>query len=255
MELTLIIDGQQARLTLPDHQGQLVLGTGKPTKTTAPHTTLWLKAGRLIGIDTLPAGKQADRFIQIQPGWDVEVGYLAQRFSDVAVDRGSVKVPFLTGTVPGHLVPAIDAFVDQIMVVLQALGFDQLFAKPVKKGPAKAQHRWRKELADVAFQVAYDDSEATVYWQKRNEMRIEKGATLRATARKNKDGSTGLGERMGERIRLEHAAAIDGTTTTEDVVLKSVNEVGLFLYFGGTNGWLQLKNNDGVTLDALSVVE
>jgi hypothetical protein len=42
--------------------------------------------------------------------------------------------------------------------------------------------------------------------------------------------------------------------TTEDVVLKSVNEVGHFLYYAGTNSWLVLKDKDGKTIDEWTVV-
>lgn len=43
--------------------------------------------------------------------------------------------------------------------------------------------------------------------------------------------------------------------TTEDIVLKSVNEVGLFLYFAGTNSWLELVDENGKTLNEWTVVE
>lgn len=254
MKLTLDINDTQATLTLPDDSGRLTMGSGKPDAKN-DGVVLFLKAGHLIGIDTLPAGKQADRWLLIEPQWDLEASFLSQRISDIAVERGVVKTALLNGKVPGNLVPTVDAFLDQVETILAAIGFDQVLQKPAKKGPAKAQHRWRKELANMAFTVDYEDSQATVYWQKRNEMRIVKGAKLRAKAPKNKDGSTSLSERMGERIRGEHADAIDGTTTTADVVLKSVNEVGIFLYFAGTNGWLVLKNDKGQTIDELSVVK
>ncbi|MFD1900942.1 hypothetical protein GQR36_14845 [Enterococcus termitis] len=43
--------------------------------------------------------------------------------------------------------------------------------------------------------------------------------------------------------------------TTDDIILKSVNEVGLFLYFGGTNSWLELTDKDGKTINEWTVVE
>jgi len=42
---------------------------------------------------------------------------------------------------------------------------------------------------------------------------------------------------------------------TADVKLRSVNEVGTFLYFAGTNSWLQLKSPEGKTLNELTVVK
>jgi hypothetical protein len=47
----------------------------------------------------------------------------------------------------------------------------------------------------------------------------------------------------------------DQFITTEEITLKSVNEVGLFLYFGGTNSWLQLQDPDGKTIHDWTVVQ
>ncbi len=58
--------------------------------------------------------------------------------------------------------------------------------KAVKRGQA-SRHKWSKELQDEPFMVDYQGSTATVYWQKRNEVRIEKGATLRQEVPLNKD--------------------------------------------------------------------
>ncbi|WP_301452404.1 hypothetical protein [Bifidobacterium mongoliense] len=37
-------------------------------------------------------------------------------------------------------------------------------------------------------------------------------------------------------------------------MLRSVNEVGLFLYYGRTNGWLVLRDGDGRTIHDWTVV-
>lgn len=41
----------------------------------------------------------------------------------------------------------------------------------------------------------------------------------------------------------------------EDIVLKSVNEVGLFFYFVGINSWLELVDENGKILNEWIVVE
>lgn len=68
----------------------------------------------------------------------------------------------------------------------------------------------------------------------------------------NRDGSLGFAARFALRLREEHADAISGARTTEDIVLRSVNEVGHLLYFAGTNSWLVLRDDAGRTLDELS---
>ncbi|WP_054746062.1 hypothetical protein [Amylolactobacillus amylophilus] len=71
----------------------------------------------------------------------------------------------------------------------------------------------------------------------------------------NKDGSIGLNQRMGEKLRDEQRDKFMNLVTTEDIILKSVNEVSLFLYFAGTNSWLVLKDQNGKTIDEYTVVK
>lgn len=118
----------------------------------------------------------------------------------------------------------------------------------------KARHRWSREIKNVAFRVDDFDARATVIWRKRNEMVIRRGATLRSDIPLNKDGTIGFDVRCGTQIRAEHRNAVKDFTTTDDIVLRSVNEVGLFLYFGRTNGWLVLRDDDGRTIHDWTVV-
>jgi hypothetical protein len=118
----------------------------------------------------------------------------------------------------------------------------------------KARHRWSREVADIEFHVDDFGAKATVVWRKRNEMVIRSGAVLRRDIPLNKNGSIGFDGRFGTQIRAEHEDAIDDFTTTADVVLRSVNEVGLFLYYGRTNGWLVLRDGDGRTIHDWTVV-
>jgi len=119
---------------------------------------------------------------------------------------------------------------------------------------AKARHRWSPQIGDTEFKVDSRGAKATVIWQKRGEVLIKKGAKLLKDPPLNKDGSLGFSSRGGLMIRDEQKDAIKNYVTTRDVVLKSVNEVGLFLYFGGTNSWLELKDKDGKTIHDLTVV-
>lgn len=60
---------------------------------------------------------------------------------------------------------------------------------------------------------------------------------------------------MGEKLRDEQRDKFMNLVTTEDIILKSVNEVSLFLYFAGTNSWLVLKDQNGKTIDEYTVVK
>lgn len=119
--------------------------------------------------------------------------------------------------------------------------------RPAKHG--KTRHRWSAEVAAIEFHLDAFESRATVVWRGRTEMVIAQGAVMRREPPLNKDGSLGYSARFGQRIRSEHSGQFRDFVTTEDIVLRSVNEVGLFLYFGGTNGWLQLRDARGRTLD------
>ncbi|GAA2973276.1 hypothetical protein [Lentilactobacillus parakefiri] len=122
----------------------------------------------------------------------------------------------------------------------------------VPKG--KSRHKFTKELAKIPFYVDHDGAKATVYWQKRNEMLIKAGAVMKADPKLNKDGSLGFSAKFAQKLRSEHTDSFQNFVTTKDIILKSVNEVGLFLYFAGTNSWLVLKDKNGKSINAWSVV-
>lgn len=99
------------------------------------------------------------------------------------------------------------------------------------KSNGKAQHKFKKQLSDMPFYVDYEGSQAIVYWRKRAELVIQRGgATMRSTAPLNQDGKLGFSARFAEQLRAEHSTQFENFVTTEDIILKSVNEVGLFFF-------------------------
>jgi hypothetical protein len=209
-----------------------------------------------IGVfdEQLTTKKTFDAMIQWLLPWDLDVTHVAQRLLQTAAENGLTFAKNADGsTIPANIYPEVTKYQEHLLLILNNFGF--MLEKPKKKAPAKAQHRWRKELATIEFFVDDVDSKATILWQKRNELVIKKGAQLRKEYELNKDGSIGLGIRMGTQIREEQADKIKDFVTTEDVTLKSVNEIGLFLYYGGRNGWLVLKDANGKTIDEYSVVK
>ena len=137
-----------------------------------------------------------------------------------------------------------------ILPILSAFGLRTI---PIRKG--KPRHKFMSSLADVPFKIDYKGSKATVYWQKRNQFLVKSGAKLIEQAPLTKSGVVGFAGRFGLRLRQEHAQEIQDDTLTKDIILRSVNEVGTFLYFAGTNGWLQLKSPSGQTLHELTVIK
>ena len=157
------------------------------------------------------------------------------------------------------------AYLETIRTLLQQLGLradlrivaseQPLVGKPTGAKGGKARHRWSKDVAALTFKVDHDGAKATVIWRKRDEMVIVKGAVMKAEVPLNRNGDLGFSARFAQQLRQEHQDQFQDFVTTSDIVLKSVNEVGLFLYFAGTNSWLVLKDADGKTIHDWTVVQ
>lgn len=253
MKLNVEINEGSTVVELPKGQGKILI-TGKSSS--KPDTVnLYLKNGKLVSVQDEPTDKKFDGVITIEPAWDLETDYLAKSFSEYALEQGMAKTDQLENIkLPGSQRATVERFRNLILTVLNGLGFRTIFM-PKKKFKGKPRHRFTKQISQIPFHVDHGGAKATVYWQKRNEMLIKAGAVMKPHPELNKDGSLGFSARFAERLRAEHADSFDDFTTTEDIVLKSVNEVGLFLYFGGTNSWLVLKDDSGKSINEWTVVK
>jgi len=194
----------------------------------------------------------ADSLAEIRLGWEAELKDIAQVMLDMWIEKGlEVSALFEPQKVAGNQYAVAKKYQTDLFTILKTFGYEN---EKIKTKPAKAQHRWSKALSELPFYIDYKGAKAEVVWQKRNEMRIKSGAVLAQEIPLNKDGSVGFSARLTEKLRSDHGDKIKNYVTVEDIILKSVNEVGIFLYFAGTNGWLVLKDTEGKTLDAYSVV-
>lgn len=239
-------------------QASLITKGSLPASTTAVSTTvnlLW-QADHVVAISQQKMAVAAgETGLILTLPWAITADYLLPFLKQTLM--GTVAVPPIPANLQTELVHYWQPF-------QQLLGFLNQTALPVaqpdapakaKETVAKASHRWRSEVSKIDFQINYRGSQATVRWTSRNQMIIAAGATLLAEAPLNKDGSLGFSARFASQLRQEHQAAISHFTTTAPITLKSVNEVGLFLYFGGTNSWLVLQDQQGKTIDAWTVVK
>lgn len=213
-----------------------------------------------IGRSTLPTKKITfNKLITVQSPWDVELGYLEQLFVSDAKENGIklATIPEAETKIPVSAEKTITEYKEQLLLILERFGYHlnhQTEPKKAQATPAKARHKWTKEVSQVEFFIDTRESKATALWHKRNEMLIKAGATMMAEPPLNKDGSLGFSAKMGQRIREDHKDKVKNFVTTEDIILKSVNEVGLFLYFGGTNSWLELMDKNGKTINDWTVI-
>ncbi|MCD1025235.1 hypothetical protein [Enterococcus sp. SMC-9] len=191
--------------------------------------------------------------IVIEVPWEIEPVLLLQHLVNVWEENGLeviTKAP--TEKIPSNQYDNLATFQLDLFSVFNFLGYPM--AK-VKKKPAKAQHRWNKKVSDITFHINHEGATGEAIWRKRNELVLLKGAKLKAEAPLNKDGSVGFAVRFTNQLRDENADKVKDFTTIADIVFKSVNELGNFLYFAGTNSWLVLKDDKGNTIDSYTVVK
>lgn len=163
------------------------------------------------------------------------------------------QTPTLLATNLGTKVPTnyrqpLQPTVAALNLILARFGFAWQPPKATKT-TGKTRHRWTKAISTVPFKIDTRQATGTVLWQKRNELLLKAGATLMPSAPLNQDGTLGFAAKMGTQLRSEHQTAISNHQTTVDLIFKSVNEIGLFLYFGGTNSWLELHDAHQRTID------
>ncbi|MEG0284927.1 MAG: hypothetical protein RR494_03215 [Vagococcus sp.] len=196
-----------------------------------------------------------DSLIEVQTTLDIDSIYLKRLLSNIAIENGITLPTIEEVSVPSNIEKTFSKLTEAISLIIKTMGYSFEKVEKKKAKPAKARHKWTKEVSEKEFYIDTRDSIATVMWIKRNQMLIKKGATMMKEAPLNKDGSVGFSAKMGDKIRSENHDKFSSFVTTEDIILKSVNEVGLFLYFAGTNSWLEMIDKDGKTLNEWTVVE
>lgn len=178
------------------------------------------------------------------------------------IDSANFTAYLLGDNLPASQGKRIKAYLNQISPFLDRLGYmltclsDNTQKESKQKAPTKAQHRFSKTLIDTPFYVDYDGAKAEIYWVKRQELIIKKGASLKQDIPLNKDGSVGFSQKFALALRHDHEDAIGSDfKTTADIQLKSVNEVGHLLFFAGTNAWLVLKDRTEKSLDSHTITK
>lgn len=199
--------------------------------------------------------KKGNFLVEIQTKQDIEPIYLNRMLKTEALEQGLSLTGEVDFSVPANITSTFKELLSNMLLILEKMGYPLQAVEKKKSKPAKARHKWTKEVSEKEFFIDTRSSKATVMWIKRNQMLIKKGATMMKEAPLNKDGSVGFSAKMGDKIRSENLDKFKNFVTTEDIILKSVNEVGLFLYFAGTNSWLEMIDKDGKTLNELTVVE
>lgn len=261
MMIKLAVELDQATVNIQfDKQGTIVIyrNLAKVPTIASDELLVYFKGREAYAIDygqkiDKKVLKESDSLATINVPWDIEPKDLAQQMLDVWKENSLKTIGlFAIQKIATNHFPVVAEYQQELFEILTAFGYEH---KQLKKKPAKAQHRWNKAVSEISFYVDYNDSKGEVIWRKRNEMVLKAGAKLKQEMPLNKDGSIGFSARFTEKLRADHADKISDFATTEDIVLKSVNEVGIFLYYAGTNGWLVLKDQQGKTIDEYTIVK
>ncbi|KRM11977.1 hypothetical protein ABTQ33_00820 [Paucilactobacillus suebicus] len=244
IELKVSMSETKTKVELPDEQGTLIFSS-KPIEIPDHGIQLFINESYLVSVDDEP--KKYDEVLTIQLPWSIEPK-LVGRVMQNRIGETEIKVP-------QSQIKAMQSYLDMLTKTTARLGVVLSKKAVAKKDPAKPRHKFYKDMVNMPFKVNRNGSEATVFWTASKEMTVKAGAKLTGEKIMNKDGSMRYGTKYGEKLRADHADAIDGLVTTKDVKLRSVNEVGLFLYYGDTNGRLELINEYGQTLNELTIVK
>ena len=107
------------------------------------------------------------------------------------------------------------------------------------------KHKWTKEISGIEFTFSGRGGEGKIVWQRRNELLLKAGAKLAPDPQLNKDGTLNYSAKVAIAFRAERADSIKDGVTTEDLIFKSPNELGIFLRYGGADTWKGLIDKDG----------
>lgn len=208
---------------------------------------------KVITPKTLKEVAEYDQVIQVQTPWELSDHHLAQLLLEAWQEQKlGVETYFEPIKVPKNQLPLVTEYQEKLFRLFTALGYPMV---KVKKKPAKAAHRWNKEVSQVTFFIDHEGATGEAVWQKRNELVLKAGAKLLMEAPLNKDGSVGYTAKLTEKLRDDNKDKLENDRTTADIIFKSVNELSIFLYYAGTNSWLVLKDAEGRTIDDYTVVK
>ncbi|MGM9903682.1 hypothetical protein A5844_001495 [Enterococcus sp. 10A9_DIV0425] len=229
----------------------------KKTKLLDNSFYIYYEQKKCLAIGKTVEPKTYDAVISVQLPWDLEADYFMYLFYTQAIEAGLTleKDETFKEKIPAEETKKLADPLQKVTTVLTTFGYLIESSPITKKKPAKARHRWTKKVSEIPFTVDFRDSHATLYWISRNEMLIKAGATLLQEAPLNKDGSVGYAAKYGEKLRDDYKEHIVDGKTVDDIIVKSVNEASLLLYFGGTNSWLEIKDEHGKTIDEWTKVE
>lgn len=212
-----------------------------------------------IGLEAGKVGKlEFDHLLIMDASsFDLEAPQLAQYLTETAEAAGlKLSSPLESIKLPKNIYNAAAKAMDKAFAALAPFGYRLEKKKFVS---TKAQHRWKKALSTLEFHIEHEGTSGEILWEKATQMRLKAGAKILPETEipLRADGTPGFTAKFALNLRNENRDKIDEKTwtTTEDILLRSVNEIGHFVYFAGTNSWLEIFDAEGHSIHELSVVK
>lgn len=104
--------------------------------------------------------KEADSLVTISVPWDIEGRELAQQMLEVW-QKNALKTAglFEEQKIAVNRYPIVARHQERLFELLTTFGFEN---KKVKAKPAKAQHRWNKQVNEIPFYIDYNNAKGEV---------------------------------------------------------------------------------------------
>lgn len=204
-----------------------------------------------------------DKIIMLTVSAEFNLAYLEYLFAQEAKQKYITFINIqdsIEPSIPENKKNEASEYKNKVLLILKNFGYD-LFGKAIdtktetKPSNSKTRHKWTKEISKITFFAKSEDGEGKAIWQSRDKLILLSGAKLVVNPQLNKDGSINFSAQFAQKLRLDYADKIINNHTTEDIVFQSPNQLGLFLFYGGQNTWIELKDENGKTLDELSKID
>lgn len=262
IKLNVCINDSLVDIQFEDEQGSIKIFDSNNTDYNTGKTTLYLLFNNKLIKDinqTIDKSEDFDKIIEISVPEKINLEYLEYILVEETI-KNKVKLvskkKITEPKISDKQKDDTNEYKDKILYILSKFGYE-LFKvnENTKVHSEKARHKWTKEISQIKFTAKSKGGEGIAIWKSRNELVLLSGAKLVNDPQLNKDGTKNFSAQLAEKVRSDHSDKIVNNITTEDIVFPSPNILGIFLFFGGQNTWLELKDENGKSLDEWSRID
>ncbi len=270
VKLNVYINDSEINIDFDNNKSTIIISNESNLNTKVSKQNLYflLKEGKVIYIgqindNNFKIDNKFDKIINLSVPHEVNLEFLKYIFIKEAMEN---KIDLINehnlfeSEISENQNNITEEYKDKILFIFKNFGYD-IFnlnnnsKRSDKSFPAKTRHKWSKEISKIIFTAKSKDGEGKAIWKSKDELMLLAGAKLVVDPQLNKDGTINYSAQFAQKLRSDYSDKIIDNVTTEDIVFQSPNQLGMFLFYGGQNTWVELKDNDGKTLDEWSRLE